>query len=276
MYICDNISNKKIDRAYLENVRSFIERMRSVIPSENLKNMYANIESVSIKHTNRFEYNVGSYYDCIGNNIRVIDNHNTLWHELLHLSSGVYDKKTDTEYNGFRVTKYKNFHFDLDFDIGRGFNEGYTQLLTERYFCDRKHHLCYATEKYIVEAIERIIGRATMEKFYFNADLLGLIRELKKYTSEKEIFDFLNTLDYINEIPECIEQCKKKDKESLRKTIIEKFKSVNHFIIKTTREKDRKIELSVIKKVNICGEVYDIEPEKEIEQYYKKVPTKSA
>ena len=274
MYISNNINNKRIDKVYLENIRSFIERMKDVLPEECLKNMYANIENVSIKHASRhYDY---SYYNCVFNKIRVRDYQNTLWHELLHLSSGRWDKEHYAEYNGFRFTKYTKKYRGSDFDIGIGLNEGYTQLLTERYFSDRKTSTCYAIEKDIAKMLESIVGREKMQKLYFNADLLGLIRELEQYTNDKEIVDFLKTLDFINGIPEYIKLYKKKDRTLLRRTIIKKYQNINHFLLKIDYIKNHSFNLSPISKMMICGEIYDIESDAEIEQYIKKLVMKIA
>ena len=39
MYISNNINNKRINKVYLENIRSFVEKMKYVLPEECLKNV---------------------------------------------------------------------------------------------------------------------------------------------------------------------------------------------------------------------------------------------
>ena len=274
MYISNNINNKRINKVYLENIRSFIERMKYVLPEECLKNMYANIKDVSIKQASK--HASCSYYNCIDNKIRIINESNSLWHELLHLSSGRYDKTTLTEYNGYRITKYSKFHLGIDLDIGMGLNEGYTQLLTERYFSDRKILPDYTLEKYVAETLENVVGREKMEKLYFNADLLGLIRELQKYISNREVINFLNTLDYMSNVLAYISQCKKENKAVLRENIIAGCRNINHFLMKIEYTKNHSFSSSPIARMTICGEIYDIESKEEINEYNKKLMMKSA
>ena len=45
--------------------------------------------------------------------------------------------------------------------------------------------------------LEEIVGRRTMESLYLNADLLGLINELSKYTNVDDIMKFISDTDFI-------------------------------------------------------------------------------
>lgn len=87
-----------------------------------------------------------------------------------------------------------------DFKIGEGINQGYTSLLTERYFGNGENiSNFHQYEKSVAEKLEIIIGQEKMENLYFTANLYGLIGELAKYEREEEILNFIQKVDFINE-----------------------------------------------------------------------------
>lgn len=88
--------------------------------------------------------------------------------------------------------------------IGEALNEGYTELLVGRYFKEKqelvKNELkeeIYYYEKIYANALEMILSKEKMEKFYFNSDLFSLIRKLRKFYDSQEIIDFLIKTDFI-------------------------------------------------------------------------------
>lgn len=83
-------------------------------------------------------------------------------------------------------------------DLGRGLNEGYTQLLTERYFGSIYGDKIYIFEVHFARMTEEIIGKSKMESLYLNANLNGLIDELKKFESKENIMRYICHLDFIN------------------------------------------------------------------------------
>jgi len=52
----------------------------------------------------------------------------------------------------------------------------------------------------VMSLVEDIIGREKMEKLYFQGNLYGLVEELKKYSSEKEIRLFIRNVDFYNNL----------------------------------------------------------------------------
>ena len=83
--------------------------------------------------------------------------------------------------------------------IATGINEGYTQLLAERYFGESKDILkAYSCEKSIAEKLEMIVGKEKMQSLYLNANLYGLIQELKQYEDENTIMQFISDVDFLN------------------------------------------------------------------------------
>ena len=55
----------------------------------------------------------------------------------------------------------------------------------------------YREEGFYVGLLECVVGRKKMSELYLNADLLGLIEELNKYSSIKSILSFIDRMDYI-------------------------------------------------------------------------------
>lgn len=98
-------------------------------------------------------------------------------HELLHLSS---------------KTKRKNYK------LFTPFNEGYTQLMAERYFNENTLK-GYDIETRILKLIETIIGKDVLEKAYFKGKLLESLAELCKYENELNlknmVINFRNIFD---------------------------------------------------------------------------------
>ena len=86
------------------------------------------------------------------------------------------------------------------YDIGTGLNEGYTQVLNERYFYSKGTYIgCYSLFVRFASYLEVLVGQEKMESLYFKADLEGLIQELEKYASRDEVLRLIKDIDYIFE-----------------------------------------------------------------------------
>lgn len=107
-------------------------------------------------------------------------------HELMHAASGYKYKKILA--SGFAQSS----------SIGDGINEGYTDLISQRYFCKEiQETVGYCYHKAVSEITEFIIGKQKMLDLYFHSDLKGLIGELSKYQSEEKVKLFILDLDTI-------------------------------------------------------------------------------
>ena len=96
--------------------------------------------------------------------------------------------------------------------IGLGLNEGYTELIANRYFSnqrtsrllknnyDYKYDLNeeYPLQVLIASKLEEIVGKTKMESLYLTANLHGLIKELEQYTSREQIDKFLSNMDFLH------------------------------------------------------------------------------
>lgn len=83
---------------------------------------------------------------------------------------------------------------------GKGLNEGYTELINQRYFArtiadGSGAKISYPREQVLAYGIEMLVGREKMEELFFNADLDGLIAEMSKYMPTQEANILINIFD---------------------------------------------------------------------------------
>jgi len=153
------------------------------------------------------------------------------YHELFHLATTfVYSKYKYMV--GFEQSKYdvrlKQYHL-----IGKGLNEGYTELLAQRFFAPKGYYNSdynpapYDKQTIIAGAVERVVGKEQMQKLFLHADLKSLTMELYRYVSEKEIINFLKDCDYT-----VIDEDKKNEEE-----LIIRYKKIFIFLLKAYSNK---------------------------------------
>lgn len=220
---------------FLKYVKEFKNIVIKNINPSNLTNFYNNINNLTITTANYdllkklFGKNLSATYNTKTNKIKLNSNgqeNESIFHELFHMSSAVF--KNNSLYAGF-----KQKIFNSKFEIGTGINEGYTQLLTERYFSDKPNtKYSYPYEKDIALQLEKIIGEDKMQKFYFNANLLGLINELEKFASRQDVFDFIANMDFI---------CKQSNKllylPKHKDLIVSKLSQITNFLFNVYKNK---------------------------------------
>ncbi len=235
-----NITIKEIEIYLLE----FIHLLESNFSKDYLTCLYNNINELSINKRHLFNYT--GYYD-VGNNEIFLSHKNiidAIFHELFHMSSSIYDKEKGIQYSGF-----EQFYEDDGYDIGEGLDEGYTELLTHRYFGQKYDiGLSYQFEVATVYKLENIIGQEKMSELYFHANLSGLIAYLEQYIARDEIINFIVNLDFI---------CSKESQLHLikNKKMQIAINEINVFLIKIFVKKlNKKLEDGLINK-----EKFDIE-----------------
>ncbi len=81
--------------------------------------------------------------------------------------------------------------------LGRGLNEGYTQLLTNSYSLSAKNMLVELYTMDIVEKLEEVIGREKMWDLYFNGNIFHIIGTLIELSSYEETQQFIKGLDLL-------------------------------------------------------------------------------
>ena len=222
----NHINTKRIeDIRFSEAIKQFSYKMLENFPKENLTNLYNNINTIKISNIKskiirsiENRTHIGTY-EAMDNKITILTDEYlpVINHELLHMSSSIY--KDEITYSGF-------YQESDNINIGKGINEGYTELLNCRYFSQNKNH--YSIEKHIVSILEQIVGKEKMENLYFNANLKGLIKELEKYSSTKEIIKFIENTDYMSE------NINKKILSPIQKKILnQKKEHTINFLLKT-------------------------------------------
>lgn len=201
----DNSRNEKTTRTiseikdenFNEIINYFEKVLRENFTEEDLHNFLYNREwfSVVIKKfylRNIFPFKkIDGQYDVKKNKIYLLKGliDESKYHELFHLCS------TDTDSNNLSTG------FSLDFDgylIGNALNEGYTQVLTERYFEETIDN-SYLYEKKMAISLEMIVGKKKMQSLYMNVNFFGLVEALEKYYTKEEIEKFLINMDIISE-----------------------------------------------------------------------------
>ena len=195
-----------LKKQFGENVLYFVETILDKNPDANLSLLYENLPTLDIFLKN---YNFSNMvlrasncgdYNTKTNIARVTQNKNlfsqSFYHELFHVSSTLYDKQEDISYSGF-------CRFYPDGITGIGINEGYTEIMTERYFANETELFqptFYIYEKFFASKLEEIVGKEKMEQLYFETDLEGLIEELKQCASEDDIKSFLINTDVLTHV----------------------------------------------------------------------------
>ena len=225
----------------------FAKILQDKFNKEDLTNFYYHVSYLNITLSNKIfslKNDVLGFYEPVSNTL-TYQNKRTLatlimFHELFHMS-GTY-LTPNVIYSGFWVRGLNKFK---KVNIGNCLNEGYTQLLTERYYhleapTNSEYQLLansYLVSMYVSGSIEQIVGCEKMSKFYLNADLKGLINELEKYATLVEIQKFLIDSDNLNKLYFSYGSILKSKKFK------QCFKDVNYFCIKAYMQK---LELDLI------------------------------
>ena len=110
------------------------------------------------------------------------------------MATSFYNKKLKIGYSGFQQI----FFYKIE-SIGYGLNEGYTDLLVNRYFNNKIKYRCYSYEvcTFFSQKLEEIVGTKRMENYYLNADLFGLYHYLLNFDTGENIAQFIVSLDYL-------------------------------------------------------------------------------
>ncbi len=192
--VLDNSSleiNDKIKNEDKASILNFVNTLYSRFSPEYLILLYNNLKSLQIqdKHDKKiiFKPNITGTYNVKKNiiTIKSLTFFNTIYHELWHLSSSVM--QNNIKFSGFSQNAF-----------GRAINEGYTTLLTERYFPDpNREDSSYPIQRRVMQIIEMIVGQDKMEQLYLRANLKGLIENMTEYASEKEIMSFISDMDFV-------------------------------------------------------------------------------
>ena len=227
----EEFSGANYENQELNNlVNNFYNVLTNKIGRINLNLLCFNINSLIIKEKiypklSLFRSAFCGEYNPYSNTIKIdsIKDISTFNHEMLHMASSFFDDNNNVAYMGFMQETKK-------YSIGYSLTEGYTELLNLRLFYDKDEEAEYEYDMIIAFLVERIIGTEKMKKLFFNADLLGLVKELKRYYAGREVLTFISYLDNFHDYMYYSKFIKKED-------IIFKINFINSFLINTYIEK---------------------------------------
>jgi len=187
---------------YSSSIKKFVEVMTNEIPSDQLVFLYNNFNELKIKDSNLYFYNLINR--CYKSDAIYKSKHNTItfsdridefsiFHELLHVATTIMLNKTDV-HTGFSVYYEKPL-----LSLGRGINEGYTELMVKKYFagCKQDYFSGYDYHLDVAQIIDKIVGSNKMQELYFKANLRGLIEEMSNYISVSDVVNFLIDCDVL-------------------------------------------------------------------------------
>lgn len=246
-----------------EFVMHFIQTLEEKLPHCDLSNFYKNIKTLKIEHKSESERERGVPGERDGwHNIVTLytkeccdkDQKSITAHELLHVASS---KKGKIIHNsGFKKTiKLINhlFRKKLYLAVGKGLNEGYTELLTKRlfnYFTPQRRDI-YDIEQFLAYGIEQIVGQKEMEKAYFDNDLEGVVDNLAQDIGEENANNLIIKIDEILRIRK-----KSQSFETAEKLAREVRVDIANILL--TRVK-RKHEAGELSEEELVKRVYDLE-----------------
>lgn len=228
MNLLDNNNiDDKLD-GYNDVVDEFEDKFIKKLPKDYKKVFDRNKKDLTIKTMDFFSKanktrKVLGDYDINDNKIRLFtalgdsytEVNDRLFHELLHVASRKTLAFTGLEYNQLRSYGV--------FVLGKGLNEGYTELLNQRYFSKNLEEECYSDLKVLAAGIEKIVGKEVMEEIYFKGTVFDLINHMSLYTDDKE-----EALNLIFEIDNYKKEYNPKERRNQFRQLKEKIALINN------------------------------------------------
>lgn len=177
-----NELNLKIDTKYKKYIDNFLKTTENEFSFSNINHT---LNTLSIKPLSRKKEALG-IYDIEKNNIRVSKKSElAIYHELFHACTRFI---TPISIGcGF----YRSLSI-VDSNIGDGLDEGYTDLLSKRYF---DNGISEPFTSNIALKLEMILGESKMRKLYDHNDLHEVMKILTSLSSSEEAKKFILGLD---------------------------------------------------------------------------------
>lgn len=180
---------KAISKEKMDEVKDYIEKLANYTKEENLKTVYKNLKNLKIKRKPLLLISgTAGTYDAKKNYINYIFK-SSIGHEFLHLASADYDPKKKEYQVGFSQRRKSAV-------VGKGLNEGYTELLASRIYNKENKVEAYKELVKLTELLEYFFDDPKeIEKYYFNHDLPGFIHRMEQYIPRKEFLDIIKGMD---------------------------------------------------------------------------------
>ena len=185
---------RNVDKKKIKELLPYVEKLVNHVDENLLKDMYRNLNEIKLKEKRSiFTLDVEGSYDS-KRKIIEYSRKRAVGHELLHMASSYYSKKKNESHTGFKQSNDK-------VSIGRGLNEGYTELLASRIYNKDGKVESYPNEVRIAKLFELFFDDPKdMEKYYFRHNLPGFILYMQNFIPRKELIRMIITLDEINRI----------------------------------------------------------------------------
>lgn len=172
----------QIDSKYEKYINKFLETTKHDFQFPNITNI---LTTLTITPLSRKKNYLGDY-DIEKNHIRVSKAYElAIYHELFHAFTSF--KTAITNGCGFNIYSYI-----MDTDIGIGLDEGYTDLMSNRYFNDS---ISEPFASNIALKLEMILEENKMHQLYTHNNLRELIKKLSKHSSSEEAKKIILGLD---------------------------------------------------------------------------------
>ena len=181
----NNLTSEKLQN----KMETFKSTMEETFKSKDLKYMNDNLETlrIFILKSKLLQYPYKAMYNNSLNELMILEEDDTIYHELLHLSCN--NRKNKNTIRGFThyTKKQKNI-----LSFGTGLDEVYTEILANRLFNKEINATTPKTVELVLQ-LEQLIDN--LPSLYLNSDLYELVLELSKYTNINESLEFIYNID---------------------------------------------------------------------------------
>ena len=181
----NNLTSEKLQN----KMETFKSTMEETFDNKDLKYMNDNLETlrIFILKSKLLQYPYKAMYNNSSNELMILEEDDTIYHELLHLSCN--NRKNKNTIRGFAhyTKKQKNI-----LSFGTGLDEVYTEILANRLFNKEINATTPKTVELVLQ-LEQLIDN--LPSLYLNSDLYELVLELSKYTSLNESLEFIYNID---------------------------------------------------------------------------------
>lgn len=181
----NNLTSEKLQN----KMETFKSTMEETFKSKDLKYMNDNLETlrIFILKSKLLQYPYKAMYNNSSNELMILEEDDTIYHELLHLSCNNIKNKNTIRGFAHYTKKQKNI---LSFSTG--LDEVYTEILANRLFNKEINATTTKTVELVLQ-LEQLID--DLPSLYLNSDLYELVLELSKYTSLNESLEFIYNID---------------------------------------------------------------------------------
>lgn len=177
-----NIDELTIDEKYKPYIKKFVKMTNADF---NFRNPNEILRTLKVNKLKKSKHGITGIYKSLNNEIELCYN-DIIYHELFHAFTSY---ENDESY-------FCGFYQDNDYiDIASSLDEGYTDLLTNRYF---GIEVAYMIEVNVVSKVELMLGKDKMQSMYTSNDLMGLIEFLSKHSSKQEAIGFITMMDKLD------------------------------------------------------------------------------